>query len=103
MIVIFSILLYNQILFRIERLNIKKILQITKILDICKQNVEHIYINYNNYNNITELKFINGKTIVQQAYKIKKQIIFKISLDIVNKLKYQYKAIAQQVNLQNSK
>lgn len=40
-----------------------------------------------------ELKFIDDKTIVQQAYKIKMQIIFKISLNIVNKLKHQYKAM----------
>jgi len=99
LIVIFSILFYNQALFRIEKSSIKKILQIAKILDIREQNVKYIYISYNN---IAELKFIDSKTIVQQAYKTKKQIIFKISLDIVDKLKYQYKAIAQQVILQNS-
>jgi hypothetical protein len=54
------------------------------------------------HNDITGLKFINGKTIVQQAHKTKKQIIFKISLDIVDKLKHQYEAMAQQVILQNS-
>lgn len=62
----------------------------TKILDVRKQNVKHVYISYNN---MIELKFIDDKTIVQQAYKIKMQIIFKISLNIVNKLKHQYKAM----------
>ncbi len=100
MIVISFILLYNQALFRVEKSSIKKILYIAQILNIREQNVKYIYISYNK---ITELKFINSKTIIQQIYKIKKQIIFKISLDIVDKLKYQYKAIAQQVNLQNSK
>ncbi len=86
-------------MFRVERPSVEKILHIVQVLDIREQNVEHIYISYNG---IAELKFIDGKTIVQQAYKTKKQIIFKISLGIVDKLKYQYEAMAQQVNLQNS-
>lgn len=47
--------------------------------------MKYIYISYNN---ITKFKFINNKTIVQQTYKTKKQIIFKISFNIVNKLKH---------------
>lgn len=52
--------------------------------------MKYVYINHNN---IIKLKFINDKTIVQQVYKTKKQIIFKISLNIVNKLKHQYEAM----------
>lgn len=51
------------------------------------------------HNDMTGLKFIDGKTIVQQAHKTKKQIIFKISLNIVDKLKHQYEAMTQQVIL----
>lgn len=72
-------------MFRVEKSSVKKILQIAKILDVCEQNIKHVYMSYND---ITRLKFINDKTIVQQAYKIKKQIIFKISLNIVDKLKH---------------
>jgi len=90
LIVISLISFYDRALFRIEKSSVKKILQMTKILDVRKQNVKHVYISYNN---MIELKFIDDKTIVQQAYKIKMQIIFKISLNIVNKLKHQYKAM----------
>lgn len=85
MIIIFLISLYDRALFRIEKSSVKKILQITKILNVREQNVKHIYMSHND---ITRLKFIDDKIIVQQTYKIKKQIIFKISFDIVNKLKH---------------
>jgi len=90
---------YDQALFRVERPSVEKILQIAKVLDVRGQNVEHVYMSHND---MAGLKFIDGKTIVQQAHKTKKQIIFKIPLGIVDKLKHQYEAMAQQVTLQNS-
>jgi len=56
-----------------------------KVLDVCEQNVEHIYISYNN---MAKLKFVDDKTIIRQAYKTSNYIIFKISIDIVDILKH---------------
>ncbi len=47
--------------------------------------MEHIYISYNN---IAKLKFVDDKTIIQQAYKTSNSIIVKISIDIVDTLKH---------------
>jgi len=69
----------------VERSSIERILNLTKVLDIYKQNIEYIYISYST---TAEFKFINSKTIVQQVDQFKNYIIFKISVNIVNKLKY---------------
>lgn len=92
LIVISPISPYDRALFRVERPSVKKILQMTKILDVREQNVEHVYISHDN---MIKLKFIDDKTIMQQAHKTKMQIIFKILLNIVDKLKHQYEAMTQ--------
>ncbi len=37
---------------------------------------------------MAKLKFVDNKTIIQQAYKTSNYIIFKISIDIVDTLKH---------------
>lgn len=68
-----------------ERSNVKRILNLTKVLDVRGQNIEHVYMSHST---TIGLKFIDGKTIVRQVDQFKNYVIFKISMGIVDKLKH---------------
>lgn len=65
-----------------KKSNVKEILE---VLDVRKQNIEYVYISYSTS---TKLKFIDNKTIVRQVDLFENYVIFKISINIVNKLKH---------------
>ncbi len=81
---------YDEGVFRVERPNVEKVLQMTKVLDVRGQNVEHVYMSHSD---MAGLKFVDGKTIIRQAYKTSNHTIFKIPIGIVDTLKHQYESM----------
>lgn len=81
---------YDETSFRVERPSVEGILDLTKVLDVRGQNIEHVYMSHST---TAGLKFIDGKTIVRQVGQFKNHVIFKIPVGIVDKLKHQYEAM----------